>query len=383
MYICLLDSVFYGVYNLQNKTEFKKGILKMIKKYLNRLFIDGLSGMALGLFSTLIIGTIFCQIGNIIGSTVGTYFIAFGNAAKTITGAGIGVGVASKLKSSPLTAVSAAVAGMIGAYPTAEFVKTVTGSTDINIAIPGEPLGAFVAAYIAIEIGGLISGKTKLDIILTPFCCIVSGGAVGLLIGPYIVKFMTAVGYLVSISVDKYPVIGGIVVSVVMGILLTLPISSAAIGIAMNLGGLAAGAATVGCCCNMVGFAVISYRENKVGGLIAQGIGTSMLQMPNIVKKPIIWLPAILSSAILGPVSSAVLKMTSNPIGSGMGSAGLVGQFMCYETMVSNGVKPVIVLLEILLMHFILPAALSLGIAELMRKIGWIKNGDMKLQSAN
>ena len=194
---------------------------------------------------------------------------------------------------------------------------------------------------------------------------------------------MSAVGYLVSISVDKYPIVGGMVVAVVMGILLTLPISSAAIGIAMGLTGLASGAATVGCCCNMVGFAVISYRENKVGGLIAQGIGTSMLQMPNIVKKPIIWLPAILSSAILGPISSALLKMTSNPIGSGMGSAGLVGQFMCYETMVADGGKPVIVLLEILLMHFILPAALSLGIAELMRKLGWIKNGDMKLQSAN
>ena len=348
----------------------------MVKKYLNRLFIDGLSGMALGLFSTLIIGTIFCQIGSIIGSTVGAYFTAFGNAAKTITGAGIGVGVASKLKSSPLTTVSAAVAGMIGAFPTVTFDKFALGA-------PGEPLGAFVAAYIAIEIGGLISGKTKLDIILTPFCCIISGGAVGLLIGPYIVKFMSAVGYLVSISVDKYPIVGGMVVAVVMGILLTLPISSAAIGIAMGLTGLASGAATVGCCCNMVGFAVISYRENKVGGLIAQGIGTSMLQMPNIVKKPIIWLPAILSSAILGPISSALLKMTSNPIGSGMGSAGLVGQFMCYETMVADGGKPVIVLLEILLMHFILPAALSLGIAELMRKLGWIKNGDMKLQSAN
>ena len=353
----------------------------MIKKYLNRLFIDGLSGMALGLFSTLIIGTIFCQIGSIIGSTVGAYFTAFGNMAKAITGAGIGVGVASKLKSSPLTTVSAAVAGMIGSYPAAEFVKTASGSLDINIAIPGEPLGAFIAAYIAIEIGNLISGKTKLDIILTPFCCIVTGGAIGLLIGPYIVKFMSAVGHLVSISVDNYPIVGGIVVSVVMGILLTLPISSAAIGIAMGLEGLAAGAATIGCCCNMVGFAVISYRENKVGGLVAQGIGTSMLQMPNIIKKPIIWIPAILSSAILGPISSAVLEMTSNPVGSGMGSAGLVGQFMCYETMIDDGHKAIIVLLEILVMHFILPAALSLGIAEGMRKLGWIKNGDMKLQS--
>ena len=168
-----------------------------------------------------------------------------------------------------------------------------------------------------------------------------------------------------------------------MGILLTLPISSAAIGISMGITGLAAGAATVGCCCNMVGFAVISYRENKFGGLIAQGVGTSMIQMPNIVRHPMIWLPSIISSAILGPISSAVLKMVSNPVGSGMGSAGLVGQFMAYDSMVASGVSPVITLLEIALMHFVLPAVVSLSVAEAMRKLGWIKSGDLKLVSAN
>ncbi|MBO5019446.1 MAG: PTS sugar transporter subunit IIC, partial [Clostridia bacterium] len=329
-----------------------------------------------GLFSTLIIGTILCQIGDIIGGPFGGYFISMGSMAKTITGAGIGVGVASKLKASPLTAVSAAVAGMIGAFPTITFEKFSIGS-------PGEPLGAFIAAYIAIEIGFFVSGKTKLDIILTPLCCISLGAAAGYLIGPYISQFMKWLGMLVSISVDKYPIIGGIVVAVVMGIFLTLPISSAAIGIAMNLSGLAAGAAVVGCCCNMVGFAVISYRENKVGGLIAQGVGTSMLQMPNIIKNPLIWIPAILSSAVLGPISSALLKMTCNSIGSGMGSAGLVGQFMTYETMISAGISPIVTLIEILVMHFIAPAILSLAIAEVMRKLKWIKSGDLKLQSTN
>jgi uncharacterized membrane protein len=165
-----------------------------------------------------------------------------------------------------------------------------------------------------------------------------------------------------------------------MGILLTLPISSAAIGIAMNLSGLAAGAAVVGCCCNMIGFAVASYRENKFGGLIAQGIGTSMLQMPNIVRKPIIWLPAIISSAILGPVSSAVLKMTCNATGSGMGTAGLVGPLMSFETMVNvDGFAWQIALVEIIVMHFVLPAVLSIGVSEAMRKLGLIKNGDMRL----
>jgi len=164
-----------------------------------------------------------------------------------------------------------------------------------------------------------------------------------------------------------------------MGMILTLPISSAAIGISMGISGLAAGAATIGCCCNMVGFAVASYRENKFGGLIAQGIGTSMLQVPNIMKKPIIWLPAILSSAILGPFSSALLRMVSDPTGSGMGSAGLVGQFSAFTSMVDAGFSPVIAILEIVIMHFILPGALTLAISEAMRKLGWIKPGDMKL----
>ncbi len=348
-----------------------------MKKYLNRLFIDGLSGMAYGLFSTLIIGTIICQIASLIGdNAVADYLNAMGSVAKTITGAGIGVGVACKLKASPLTTVSAAVCGMVGAFP--DFAKEA-----FVIGTPGEPLGAFIAAYIAIEIGYLVSGRTKVDIIVTPICCILAGATAGYFVGPYISKMMMFIGKLVNVNVAKYPILGGIAISVLMGVILTLPISSAAIGVSMGITGLAAGAATIGCCCNMVGFAVISYRENKFGGLIAQGLGTSMLQVPNLVKKPILWLPPVISSAILGPIASAVLKMTSNPIGSGMGSAGLVGQFMAYNTMTSGGVEPVIALLEIILMHFILPAAVTLAIAEGMRKLGLIKKGDLKLVSAN
>ena len=349
----------------------------MVKKYLNRLFIDGLSGMAYGLFSTLIIGTILCQVANIIGNNViGVYLLAMGNVAKTLTGAGIGVGVACKLKSSPLTTVSAAVCGMIGAFPN-------LANEAFAIGKPGEPLGAFIAAYVAIEIGTLISGKTKVDIIVTPISCIVTGAAAGYFIGPYISYAMTWLGNLVNVNVEKYPILGGMAISVLMGVILTLPISSAAIGVSMGITGLAAGAATVGCCCNMVGFAVISYRENKFGGLIAQGLGTSMLQVPNLVKKPILWIPAVVSSAILGPVSSAVLKMVSNPVGSGMGSAGLVGQFMAYDSMIAAGFSPVVTLLEIALMHFVLPAVVTLAIAEAMRKMKLIKFGDLRLESAN
>ena len=345
----------------------------MIKKYLNRLFIDGLSGMAYGLFSTLIIGTIICQIGTILGENAfGAYLTAMGNVAKTITGAGIGVGVAVKLKSSPLTTISAAVAGMVGAFPN----MAIEG---FSVGAPGEPLGAFIAAYVAIELGGIISGKTKLEIIVTPLCCILAGAAAGYLVGPYISAAMKWIGNLVNINVENSPIIGGMLVSVIMGVLLTLPISSAAIGISMGISGLAAGAATIGCCCNMVGFAIISYRENKMGGLIAQGVGTSMLQMPNIVKKPIIWLPSILASAILGPIASAVLKMVSTPVGSGMGSAGLVGQFAAYGAMVESGTSAAVALIEIVVMHFVLPAVVCLGIAEAMRKLNIIKKGDLKL----
>lgn len=349
----------------------------MVKKYLNRLFIDGLSGMAYGLFSTLIIGTIICQIAKLVGDNIfADYLFAIGSVAKTFTGAGIGVGVACKLKSSPITTVSAAVCGMIGAFPSVAKDAFLVGT-------PGEPLGAFIAAYVAIEIGALVSGRTKVDIIVTPLSCILTGAAAGYFVGPYISTAMLWLGNLVNVNVEKFPILGGMAVSVLMGMILTLPISSAAIGVSMGITGLAAGAATVGCCCNMVGFAVISYRENKLGGLIAQGLGTSMLQVPNIVRRPLIWLPAIISSAILGPVSSALLKMVSNPVGSGMGSAGLVGQFMAYDCMVAAGFSPVLALLEITLMHFVLPAVVSLGVAEAMRKLNLIRSGDLKLVTAN
>lgn len=346
--------------------------MEKTKKILNRIFIDGLSGMALGLFSTLIIGTIIAQIGTLIGGPVGSYLKAISNVAKTLTGAGIGVGVACKFKEGPLVTVSAAVAGMIGAFPAAPEA--------ITLGVPGEPLGAFVAAYVAIEVGHLVAGKTKVDILVTPLISICAGAAIGLFVGPYITDFMKWLGGLVNVNVEQSPIFGGIIVSVLMGMILTLPISSAAIGISMGLTGLAAGAATIGCCCQMVGFAVASYRENKVGGLIAQGVGTSMLQIPNIVRRPIIWIPAIVSSAILGPVASAVLHMVSTPVGSGMGSAGFVGQIAAFGAMTEAGMSTWMALLQIAIMHFILPALLTLGVSEFMRKKGWIREGDMALK---
>ena len=348
------------------------------RKIFDRIFIDGLSGMAQGLFATLIIGTIIQQIGTLIGGSVGDMIFVIGKVAASLTGAGIGIGVAYKFGCSQLVVVSSAPAGMVGAFASKLLAGTVLVEGAMVYAGPGEPLGAFLAAYVGIELGQLVTGKTKVDILVTPLVTIGAGSLVGLILGPPITGFMTWLGSLINWGTEQQPFIMGIVVSVLMGMILTLPISSAALGIILNLSGLAAGAATVGCCCNMVGFAVASYRENKVGGLLAQGIGTSMLQVPNIVRKPVIWLPAILSSAILGPVGTMVLHMTSNATGSGMGTAGLVGQIMTWQTMVATE-APMVVLIKILVIQIVLPAIVTLAISEFMRKKEWIKYGDMKL----
>lgn len=348
------------------------------KKALDRIFIDGLSGMAQGLFATLIVGTIIQQIGTLIGGSAGDMIFALGKVAASLTGAGIGIGVAYKFGCSQLVVVSAATAGMVGGFASKLLAGTVLVEGNMLYAGPGEPLGAFIAAYVGIELGQLVTGKTKVDILVTPLVTIGAGSAVGLILGPPISGFMAWLGSLINWGTEQQPFLMGIVVSVLMGMILTLPISSAALGVILNLSGLAAGAATIGCCCNMVGFAVASYRENKVGGLLAQGIGTSMLQVPNIVRKPIIWLPAILSSAILGPVGTMVLHMTSNATGSGMGTAGLVGQIMTWQTMIQTEAAAV-VLTKILVIQIILPAVITLAISEFMRKKGWIKYGDMKL----
>lgn len=240
-------------------------------------------------------------------------------------------------------------------------------------------MGAFIAAYVGIEIGRLFSGKTQIDIVFTPLISVLSGSAVGLFIGPTISQMMAQIGEMINWGATRQPLLVGIIVSVLMGMALTLPISSAALGVILNLSGIAAGAATVGCCANMIGFAVASFHENGFGGFLAQGLGTSMLQVPNIVKNPLIWLPSIITSAILGPIATcSFIQMTNNATGSGMGTAGLVGQIMTYQTMAPERGTAVTLIL-ILVLHFILPGVLSLLISEFMRNKKWIKDGDMKL----
>ena len=278
--------------------------MEKVKKLCNRIFIEGLSGMAQGLFATLLVGTILEQIGGLIGGTIGGYLIVIATVAKKLTGAGIGMGVAARFRQGALVSVSAAAAGMIGAYAKEITAGELLADGVFTLTGVGEPLGAFVAAYLAVELGGLVAGKTRVDILVTPITTLCVGAAAGLSVGVPISAFMTRIGELINWGAVQQPFWAGIIVSVLMGIALTLPISSAAIGISLNLSGIAAGAAAVGCASNMIGFAVASFRENGIGGLAAQGLGTSMLQMPNIIRRPVIWLPAIVTSAILGPIST-------------------------------------------------------------------------------
>lgn len=353
--------------------------MKKTKGYLSHVFVDGLSGMAIGLFATLIIGTIIGQVGNVLNQSWAftKYLLMIANCAKFIMGAGIGVGVATKYRATPLVAVSATVSGMVGA----QSVSII--NSGIKFGACGDPLSAFIAAFVAIEIGSLVAGRTKVDIIVTPAVSILSGAAVGLLIGPYANQFMSWLGSIIEWATRQQPFIMGIVISVLMGIFLTLPISSAAIGVMLHLSGLSAGAAVVGCCCQMVGFAVASYRENRVSGLIAQGLGTSMLQMPNIMRRPLIWIPPILSSAILGPISTCLVEITCSEVGAGMGTSGLVGVIDTFNNMVSNGRGQVVTLILVLIMLIIAPALLTLIFSEGMRRMELIKSGDMKLDLKN
>lgn len=332
----------------------RKGISLSLKTY----FIDALGAMAFGLFVSLLVGTILNTLGNQFGISLLSERIwpLVGQA----TGAAIAVAIANSLKAPKLVLFSSTIVG-IGAYEL------------------GGPVGVFVASIFAVEFGKIISNETKLDIIITPTVTIVIGILVGDFIGPYVSNLMTWLGQLIMSATDLQPLLMGIMVSVLVGLALTLPISSAAICMMLSLSGLAGGAASVGCCCQMMGFAIISYRDNGLQGFFAHGLGTSMIQMPNIIKNPWIWLPPTLSSALLGPLSTLIFKMENSPLGSGMGTCGLVGQI----SMINEMGFSINILLQILLMHFILPMLVTFIIYKLLKNKGLIKDGDMKLNFSN
>lgn len=344
---------------------------KNIEISFSRYFIDAMGSMALGLFSTLLIGTIFSTLGKYIPGSFGAFLIEASGFANQVTGCVIGIAVANTLKAPPLVMYSAGVVGYAGYSIGQTFI--IGGAEK---ALTAGPAGAFVAVLLAIELGKIVSKETKVDIIVTPVVTILSGLAVAKLVCPPIAFLMYWLGDFINTTTELQPVIMGIIISVVVGIILTLPISSAAICAMIGISGIAGGAAAVGCCAQMVGFAVISFRENKWGGIVAQGLGTSMLQMGNIMKKPIIWLPATLASAVTGPLSTVVFRLECSGASAGMGTCGLVGPLGIFS---ATQEKDFMFWIGLLLLCIVLPALLSLLFNEILRKIELVKTGDMKL----
>ncbi len=363
----------------KNKVTFK-GLCK-------RWFIDAFSGMALGLFATLIAGTIFAQIGALIGNNaVGNLVTKIATVAKCMMGAGIGVGIAYSLKCDKLTIFSCAVAGFVGANASGWAWQE---SFSIAYGV-GNPIGAYVCALFAAEICSLISGKTKLDILLIPLTALVVSAVIATTLCPPIKWLILQLGNGISVATKWSPFLMGIVISVVMGVVLTMPTSSAAIWAAVATpviaaGGeaadymlLAGGASVVGCACHMMGFAAMSYKENGFSGFIAQGLGTSMLQIPNIMKNGRLLLPPMISSAVLGPIATCVFKLKCGAAGGGMGTSGLVGVI---DTIAySVDIPTWLMVLGVVLLLFVLPAVLTWALGLLFRKIGWIKDGDLSLE---
>lgn len=333
----------------------------MLRRLFNKYVVKALSHMAQGLFCSLILGLIIGQIAKIPGLDFLNFIAEALSASSPLVGACIGLAIAYGLSCAPLVMISSAITGALG-Y---QF---------------GGPVGAYLAVIVGEELGGLVSRKTPVDIIITPLVTIVAGGLFAKYCCSPINDFMLYLGEVINKATMLSPFMMGIAVSVLVGCALTLPISSVAICVMLGIDGLAAGAATVGCCAQMVGFAVISYRDNSMGGLLSQGLGTSMLQIGNIARKPVIWLAPTLTSAILGPVSTVWLQMTNNALGAGMGTSGLVGPLATFATMTEAGAAAGPLTIKILCLYFLAPALISLGIHMLMKKAGWVKAGDMKLE---
>lgn len=342
----------------------------LIKKYAKKYFVDALDAMAFGFFATLIIGVILNEITRIPGLDF-IQPIADFCRQKEVVGAAIGLSIAYAFKNHLLVIASTAVVGAMG-YS--------LGKVSGGALVIGGPIGAYIAAIIGAEIGSLISGKTKIDILLTPLVTVIVGGIVAILIAPPIGELMIGIGNAINKATDLAPLPMSIILSVVIGMLLTAPVSSAAICISLNLSGLAAGAATIGCSVQMIGFAVMSYRQNGIGGFLSIGFGTSMLQFTNIVKKPTIWLPTIISSAIIAPFATLIFKMTNIKEGAGMGTSGLVGQIGTFSAMKDS--EPFLnILLKVGLLHFALPIILVLLFHFLFLKIKLYQDSDLKLKT--
>lgn len=341
----------------------RKGVTLSPKVY----FVDAMGSMAMGLFATLLMGTILSTIAKYTGWAFLEEAASYASGA---TGIILGAAIANALKAPLLVLYSAGVVGLAGYSMGSTF--SIAGQDKLLTA---GPAGALFAVIIAVEIGKLVSKETNVDILVTPSVTILSGVAVCKLICPAVSYIMYYIGWFINTATEMQPVLMGILIAATVGVALTLPISSAAICAMIGISGLAGGAATVGCCAQMVGFAVISFRENRFGGLVAQGLGTSMLQMGNLTKNPRLWIPPTLTAAILGAFSTTLFKLENTGVAAGMGTCGLVGPLGVISATANSVSKWV----GIALLLFVAPAVLSFLFAEILRKIGWIKENDLKL----
>lgn len=351
-----------------------------IKGLSQKYLIDAFTGMAQGLFVTLIAGLIISQIGTWLDLPV---LINIGKLAGMLMGAGIGVGIAYYLKAPTLVVLSSLVVGMMGAHSGVLMSGAILTAGDVPLtfkALPGNPIAAYLTTVLSYVVAMRVAGKTKLDILLVPLVMFLVALAVCAWLCPPVVTMVEWIGLAIKEATELQPFLMGLIISVVVGLLLTMPTSSAAICIAIGLNGLAGGAAVVGCAAHMVGFAVASFRDNGVSGLIAQGLGTSMLQIPNIFKKPIILLPAVVASAVVGPLATVVFGLHCSASGAGMGTAGLVGVFAVLEAS-STVMSPAMMWLAIGLLMFGLPALVAYLVSVWLYKTGKIQLGDMKLAS--
>lgn len=331
-------------------------------------FIDAMGAMAFGLFASLLVGTI---LGTLYGWTEVKFFDTMATFAKASTGAAIGIAVAYTLKAPSLVLYSCCAVGFAGYCYTDEIIDAAG-----LVAGKGNPLGAFVAVLVACELGKLISKETKIDIILTPLVTLTAGSLIAVWLAPWLGRLMTAIGELITKAMAEQPLLMSIAVSVMVGMLLTLPISSAAICASIGIAGIAGGAAAVGCCAQMVGFAVMSFSDNRWSGLVAQGLGTSMLQMPNIIKRPLVWLPPIIVSAITGPVAALVFELECTGVSAGMGTCGLVGPL----GIITSSSQTWWSYIGIIVCCFVLPAVLTPIVAVPLRKLDIIREGDLRLE---
>lgn len=351
----------------------------MFKKIYNDIFVEGLGGMASGLFVTMIIGMILTQTAGLTSGAYAKYLVQIGSLMQILTGAGIGIGMSVRYKQGALVSVVAAITGMIGAYGPQIMSGNIVQEGRVIFDGSGEPIGAFVAAYAGIKVAQALHNKTPIGAFLSPIAGVFAGALCGLWIGTPLSILTNRLGIMVNWGTVHSPFVMGIVVAVIMGLVFTLPFNAVTLAVTLKLSGLAGGAAMAGCCTHMVGFAMMGTKDNNIGGFAAQALGTSKIQISNIMKKMLVLIPPVMASAIVGPLSTCIFRLSCGPEAAGLGNTALLGPMMAYRYMMEAGQEDIVAGFKIIMVCFVLPALVTKFIAGFLKKDGVIKEGDLKI----